>query len=296
VTEVISFLHTRFQLGLKPATIKSYISALGKYLPDFDGQSLGKHRAVIAYLAGARNANPSVRSVVPPWSLDLVLDHLNSAPFEPMASASLKSWTLKTVFLLALASAARVSELTALDVRPPFTVVRQGYVTLMHHAEFKPKVPSASNIQRRINLQALDSLSCPVRAIRHYLALTGKLRRPPCTQLFVSFAPGREGKPVQKNSISSWIVQAILSAYHSAGLPLPKVAAHSTRKVSTSRAWAAGASCEELCLAATWSSGLTFANFYKLDMPPAHLSSISSRVLSSTVTRQSSSDNSGDDF
>jgi hypothetical protein len=233
--------------------------------------------------------------LVPPWDLEVVLDQLNAHPFEPLQSASLKSLTLKTLFLVAVASSARVSELASLDVRPPFTVVRDTFVSLMHREGFKPKVPSSANINRTIILEAINTLSCPVRALNQYLSVTEKLRRPPCTQLFVSFAPGREGKAVQKNSISSWLVQAISLAYQQLGRPLPKVVAHSTRKIATSKAWAAGASCEEICNAATWSSASTFAQFYKLDVLPTRLSSISSKVLVSSVPDHQISDSDDSD-
>ncbi len=209
-----------------------------------------------------------------------MLDYLSGPLFEPMQSALLQHWTLKTVFLVAVASAARVSELTALDCGPAFTVVKKGYITLKHREGFRPKVPSSANVERSINLRALPgSQVCPVRALSHYLLLTRDLRRPPCSQLFVSFAKGKEGKAVLSTTISSWVVKVIRQAYEAKGLPLPSVGAHSARKMATSTAWAQGASCEEICRAASWKDGQTFAQYYKLDLMPAHLSSISSRVL-----------------
>jgi integrase len=275
-------------LGRAANTIKSYISALGKYLPLFDGVQLGQHRLVAMFLAGCKNLRRPPRHTVPSWDLDLVLKYLAKAPFEPMSRASLQDWTFKTVLLIALASAARVSELAALDCNPPYTMVRQGFASLKHCEEFVPKVPSSANVERTINLKALDSVLCPVRALRHYLQISKAVRSPGTSQLFVTVATGRQGKPVQPSTISGWLVRVIRGAYLDAGKPLPVVKAHSTRKMATSKAWVSGASCEEICAAATWSSGLTFAQFYKLDMPPPHLSSISSRVLSATVGSQES--------
>jgi hypothetical protein len=49
------------------------------------------------------------------WDLSLVLRALMEEPFEPMDRASLKNITLNTVFLVALATARRRSELHALS-------------------------------------------------------------------------------------------------------------------------------------------------------------------------------------
>ena len=50
---------------------------------------------------------------MPTWNLVLVLQKLTKAPFEPMRKASLKHLTFKTVFLLALGSGKRRSEIHA---------------------------------------------------------------------------------------------------------------------------------------------------------------------------------------
>jgi hypothetical protein len=163
-------------------------------------------------------------------------------------------------------------------------------VSLKHNEAFQPKVPSSTNVERTINLQAFRSKSCPVRAIVKYLELSGKVRQPPLSQLFVTYAKGRQGRKVHPPTISRWLVSAIKGAYQADGRPVPQISGHSTRKMSTSKAWAAGASCEEICLAATWATGLTFAQFYKLDMLPSHLSSISSRVLAGEMSEQSDSE------
>ena len=56
----------------------------------------------------------------------IVLDALRKPPYEPLREATLKHLTLKTVFLLAMASAGRRSELQALVFDPQYT-------------QFKPK-------------------------------------------------------------------------------------------------------------------------------------------------------------
>ena len=51
----------------------------------------------------------------PAWDLSRVLTYLVSSAFEPLSQASFRALTLKTLFLLALATAKRVGELQALS-------------------------------------------------------------------------------------------------------------------------------------------------------------------------------------
>ena len=57
--------------------------------------------------------DPRGRRDIPSWNLSLVLHQLTKAPFEPLKEASLKHLTFKTVFLLALGSGKRRSEIHA---------------------------------------------------------------------------------------------------------------------------------------------------------------------------------------
>lgn len=56
----------------------------------------------------------------PKWDLSLVLQGLTKAPFEPIEEASLRFLTLKTILLVAVTSARRISELQALSIKEPF--------------------------------------------------------------------------------------------------------------------------------------------------------------------------------
>ena len=59
---------------------------------------------------------PLVRKIMPSWDLPRVLEFLRSPPFEPAQTASLWDLALKTVFLIAMASGHRSSELHALAI------------------------------------------------------------------------------------------------------------------------------------------------------------------------------------
>ena len=61
---------------------------------------------------------PRLTPVLPQRDLGIVLEALSKPPYEPLREAFLKHLTLKTVFLLAMASAGRCSELQALVFDP----------------------------------------------------------------------------------------------------------------------------------------------------------------------------------
>ena len=58
------------------------------------------------------------RTLAPQWDLVLVLRALSKAPFEPLDQVPLKVLSAKVALLLALTSAKRVSDLSALSVAP----------------------------------------------------------------------------------------------------------------------------------------------------------------------------------
>ena len=59
---------------------------------------------------------PVHRSLLPKWDLACVLFSLCNEPYEPLHKASLLNLTRKTVSLLAMATASRVSEIHAFSV------------------------------------------------------------------------------------------------------------------------------------------------------------------------------------
>lgn len=58
----------------------------------------------ISFMKGAHRPRLVSRSLVPLWVLGAVLDALCQSPFEPIEPLDVKTPSLKTVFLFALAS------------------------------------------------------------------------------------------------------------------------------------------------------------------------------------------------
>ncbi|KAK0156393.1 hypothetical protein N1851_000309 [Merluccius polli] len=219
-----------------------------------------------------------------------------------MEVAEMKFVSLKTALLLALTSAKRVSDLQALSIRPSCLQFAPGRtkVCLRPNPAFVPKVvvlgyrcptvellafhppPFSSAEEKKLNTL------CPVRALHVTCALRGKI--PICVgckigiaqapvykvncaecmigpQLFVSWATPHKGKPLSRQRLSHWIVEAISLAYGCKGLQPPQgLRAHSTRGMATSWALFRGVSMQDICAAVSWATPHTFVRFYRLDV------------------------------
>ncbi len=240
--------------------------------------------SVVRFLKGARRLNPPRPLTVPTWDLPTVLRALKGPPFEPLQSTNLRSLSLKTALLLALASVKRVGDLQALSISPACLEFgpNDSKVVLKPRHGYVPKVLSTPFRAQVIALSALPpseedrelSLLCPVRALRIYFERSAPFRH--AEQVFVTFGNRAKGNPVTKQRLSKWIVDAVMLAYSSLGLQCPiGVRAHSTRGISSSWTWSSGVSITEICAAAGWATPSTFARFYNLDIP-----ALQARVLS----------------
>ena len=210
------------------------------------------------------------RQLRPPASdLTLVLRFLNTSSFEPLAEVPLRALTQKVLFLVAFATAKRVSELQALSSVVTFV---HGDACLSYVPDFVAKLESLScTIPRSFLVQSLsdfaagldnDLLLCPVRALRIYLdhlSTLSPLRR----RLFVS--PSRPSRPLSKKAISLFLRDVISSA----GASRPEVGrlrAHDIRSVSTSVAFHRNWSVSTVLESATWASSSVFTSFYLRDL------------------------------
>ena len=145
---------------------------------------------------------PKGRRGIPSWNLSLVLHQLTKAPFEPLKEASLKHLTFKTVFLLALGSGKRRSEIHAwlhknirqksdwskVSLYPSPSFLSKNQLTKEGPDSVAPVVIPALASTLEKSLKGDRSL-CPVRALRYYLDRTSDLRQNK-ELVFVSFKKG----------------------------------------------------------------------------------------------------------
>ena len=160
---------------------------------------------------------PRVPNRVPPWDLSIVLRFLRSSAFEPLETIPLRELTKKVLFLTALASAWRVSELQAVSKVVSFS---KEDIHLSFIPEFVAKTESERNpLPRSFQIKSLDSfvenlqeelLLCPVRALKIYVKRTTPIKPHPRT-LFIS--PRNPSRPISKNAVSFFIREVIFSSY-----------------------------------------------------------------------------------
>ena len=106
--QVASFLFDLFDIhGLSPRNIKGYRTCISSVLNRTGKSRVVLHRTISDMIASMELQRPRATPVLPQWDLGVVLEALSKPPYEPLREASFKHLTLKTVFLLAMASAGR---------------------------------------------------------------------------------------------------------------------------------------------------------------------------------------------
>ena len=269
--QIADFLISLFDKNLSLSTIRLYRSAIASCHTGFeDGSSVSSSACLSRIMRSFFLKRPRCKTLLPSWSLPAVLKALAEAPFEPLHKASLHHLTLKTVFLVAIASGHRVSTLQALSVDPGHIRWEASGARLIPRADFIAKNQTHSSPLVEIYLPSLSSFSsvsedkvwCPVRALRWYLDKM-KLKRT-SSSLFVTHI--EPFKSASKSTISRWIVECIKFAGPDAILS-DNIRAHDTRSISSSWALFHGATLSDIQSAAFWSSPNTFISCYLKDVP-----------------------------
>ena len=202
VKSVADFLMYLFQdRKLQPSTIDGYRSAIADKLGN-SHFNISKDENLTRLLDSFHRDRPKGRRGIPSWNLSLVLHQLTKAPFEPIKEASLKHLTFKTVFLLAVGSGKRRSEIHAWQNRnirhqsdwakvslyPSPSVLSKNQLAKEGPDSVAPVVIPALAPTLARSLKSDWSL-CPVRALRYYLDRTSDLRLNK-ELVFVSFKKG----------------------------------------------------------------------------------------------------------
>ena len=106
------FLYLYQDLNRRPSTIDGYRTAIVDTLGP-TAQHIAHGADLHRLLSSFHRDHPKSSRNFPKWNLSVVLNELTKAPFEPMKDTDLKHLTLKTAFLLVLASSKRRSEIHA---------------------------------------------------------------------------------------------------------------------------------------------------------------------------------------
>ena len=258
------------------STIRGYRSMISNTLKFSAGFDIGSHPVLSDLITSFQLQRPISRSLAPKWDLAFVLSHICKAPFEPLSPCSLFHLSLKSAFLIAMATAKRVSEIHAFSIDKDhfrFSHI-DGSLTLRTQPGFlaknqlPSKAPDSIRIPKLSNHYRSSDFNhklCPIRAIKAYIDRTKSIRNGR-TRLFI---PTKGDHDLKKSTISSWIKYTISHAYKSLSkhqIKLLKVKAHELRALSTSWAYTSSIPLEEVIKAAVWSNSSTFASFYLRNM------------------------------
>ena len=263
LAECANFLTYLFDKGLKYRTIAGYRSMLSTVLAPVEKFPVGQHPYIIRLLRGIFNTRPPVKRLLPEWDLLIVLDGLKNAPFEPMKDAPLKFVTWKTVFLVAITTFRRCSDIKSLRLGEGAVNVQSQGITFIRQGLSKQDRANHEPTKIVVPCFSENKLLDPKRAIAYYLKKTEKVRRSESqdkVQLFLSTV--KPHNPVTSQTISNWIVKLIKFTYKKAGKTVQNVRGHSTRSVGPSWALFKGAAMKNVLESADWSKETTFTKFY----------------------------------
>ena len=211
---IADFLLYLFQeRNLQPSTIDGYRSAIADKLGN-EPVNISKNENITRLLDSFHRDKPKGRRGVPSWNLSLVLHQLTKPPFEPLGEASLKHLTFKTVFLMALASGKRGSEIHAWKFKNIRNQADWTNVSMYPSASFLSKNQLARDGPGSVAPVVIPALGptldsslredrtlCPVRALKYYMKATSQLRDNK-ELVFVSFKKGFS-KDISPSTISS---------------------------------------------------------------------------------------------
>ena len=261
------FIYLWEERKLSVGTIKGFRSVLHSVLRH-TGININHDQDISDVIRSFIIERPVTRKDSVSWNMDIVLQYLCSRKFEPLDSVPIRELTKKTLFLMTMALAKRVSEMQAISCDVGFN--QQGAVVSLM-LNFRAKNDNkVRRLARNFLVKSLSQLVgheqerklCPVRALKYYLDRTKGLRGG-TKNLFL--APKNTSRPASKNGLAYYLRTTVLEAHKEVSeetLKICKVKSQEIRAVSTSLSFAHNLSIESVVEAAQWRSNSVFASHY----------------------------------
>ena len=261
------FLGELIDSGKASSTVRVYRAAICTTLRQLGRPYFSEDPLLRDSLKGASNEEARSPRRFPAWDLFLVLRSLKVFPYEPISGSELKFLSFKTLFLVALASGRRMSEVTNLSGLPKdISKDPDGSYSLKFLPEFLAKNQRPGDPSPSIRIPPLpkgpDFSLCPVRALKRYLVIS-KPSRKNRRQLFLSLNPDHR-KDISVNTLSRWLREVISHAYENVAEVNPRP--HEVRAWSSSLALTLNSSMKEILAAAYWRSESPFIRHYMRDV------------------------------
>ena len=137
------FMYLYQDLNKRPLTIDSHGMAIVDTLGP-TGLHISRSSDLNRFFSSFHRDHPKSSRNLPKWNLSVILSELTKAPFEPMKDTDLKHLTLKTAFLLALASSKRRSKIHAWVANKVSNLDQWGKVALFPSLDFIAKTQLAT--------------------------------------------------------------------------------------------------------------------------------------------------------
>ena len=172
------FLNWLFEVKkLSVSTIKGYRSAIARVMKRSMGVDIFQDNVLSDLIANFHIERPFCPVTLPKWDLNIVLNSLSKAPYEPIISSSLVYLARKTAFLLLLSSGARRGEIHALDssaiireahgniwwLKPNIKFMAKNFNPATGRGKFEGF--KITKLKKLAKDDRLDDCLCPVRAL-----------------------------------------------------------------------------------------------------------------------------------
>ena len=270
--------------------MENYRSAIAYYWKSILGYEIPENDQVLSDLfRGFKRERPFPSKHVVQWDILLVLKFLQSPRFRNTSATSDKDITLKTAFLLAMASGKRGSELHALQaevewlsqcdkrfvrLRPNLSFVSKTHLTSGGKGVLVPftipALPSKEGVSED------DLQLCPVRTLEFYLNRVKSFRTSNQKAIIISYQRGHE-KDLHQQTLSRYIKELIVLAHTKQDPTTVEklvVRPHSVRHVATSLHALRSCSLDELLKAGAWASSNVFLSHYAQSFSTSDLSQL----------------------
>ena len=259
-------------------TIRGYRSALGAKLRHSSGFDPGQDEVLSQLMRSFLHERPIKQRTLIKWDVGLVLRYLKTGKLSATANLSPRDLTLKLVFLLALATGKRRSELHALDrvvgkvsdswdailLRPrPEFLGKTHFVTGGAGTFSEIVLPS---IEKAPGYVLADLSLCPVRTLRIYLRESDKYRSEGQERLIISYMKNKLDD-VKKQTISNYLKLLVQQAYsdsakNQAVCQEYNMKSHDLRGIAASLKASKNATMGEVLASGVWASASTFLTHY----------------------------------
>ena len=263
--DIINYLSSLCSENKSYSCVNTHKYAIVQTLASLGNDKFVSSPFIARFMKGIFNLKPPIPRYKEFWDVKKVLEFLASQ--FPLESLSLKMLTLKTIALLALSTAQRSQTLSMLNINN--MNLTEDYVVFS--IQNLHKTSKLGNLKLDLKINAFHQKGiCPVCTIKRYIEMTKEKRK--SEKLLVSF---KTYEMVTSSTIARWLKEVLQLS----GIDVSNFKAHSFRGATTSAAYMAGVTLQDILQTANWGSAKTFHKFYHRDVVD-HQLNFSHSVLS----------------